>query len=125
MQWILEDFWKSVFEPGVNKGLLVVMHAAFIGLMLTLLFLLVLTNFVNPHIWVLLISSLGLYLSILWYKSAISVASSHFPILGLSTRLTGKNLLRNLWNPGRKSLQNHPNQNNEFGQTIISNALDM
>lgn len=66
MKWIVEDFWKSVFEPGVNKGLLVVMHAAFIGLVLTLVFLLVLTNFVNPHIWVLLVSSIGLYLSMLW-----------------------------------------------------------
>jgi uncharacterized membrane protein len=67
MRWIVEDFWMSVFEPGVNRGLLVVMHAAFIGLVLTLVFLLVLTNFANPHLWVLLVSSIGLYLSMLWY----------------------------------------------------------
>lgn len=63
---ILQDLIMSVFEPGVNRGLLLVMHASFIGLLFSLLFLMVLTEGKNIHVWLLLFITVLLYGTIVW-----------------------------------------------------------
>lgn len=65
---ILADIWASLQEPGVNRGVLFMMHAVFIALISTLLFMLMVPQVDTPrvHVWVLLAIALFLYTSIVW-----------------------------------------------------------
>ena len=64
---ILGEFAQSAFVPGVNRGLLVVLHAVFIMLILTLVSLIILTGLTNVHTWALLGLAVGLYTALFWY----------------------------------------------------------
>ena len=66
---VLSEFAESAFQPGVNRGLIVVLHASFIVLLVVLMFLNILLSFSNIHIWILLSISIGLYASITWYNT--------------------------------------------------------
>ncbi|KAJ2685076.1 hypothetical protein IWW39_004518 [Coemansia spiralis] len=63
---ILGDIVNSIFEPGVNRGVLVVMNSAFAGLFLILAYLLFATHF-NLHVCVLTLIAMGLFISIQWF----------------------------------------------------------
>ncbi len=67
---ILQEFCASAFQPGVNRGLMIMIHAVFICLIFTMLFLHVMTGFSNIHVWILSAGSTGLYFSLLWYLFA-------------------------------------------------------
>jgi hypothetical protein len=58
----------SILEPGVNRGVIIMMHVTFISLIISLLCTLVLTEAHNIHVWMLLLISILLYGSIVWYK---------------------------------------------------------
>jgi hypothetical protein len=64
---IFTEFAASAFQPGVNRGLIVVLHASFILLLAVLMFLNLLTSFANIHVWALIGLSTGLYASVIWY----------------------------------------------------------
>lgn len=64
---ILSEFAASAFQPGVNRGLIYVLHTSFIALIAVLLFLNVLLEFKNPHVWALLAITSALYYAIIWY----------------------------------------------------------
>ncbi|KAJ2621544.1 hypothetical protein GGI26_004007 [Coemansia sp. RSA 1358] len=73
---ILRDVIDSIFEPGVNRGVLVVMNCAFFGLFAILVYLLVATNF-NMHVCALSVLSALLFVAINWFiKEALSAANS-------------------------------------------------
>ncbi|KAJ2060806.1 hypothetical protein GGI17_003516 [Coemansia sp. S146] len=63
---ILGDIVSSIFEPGVNRGVLVVMNSAFAGLFLILAYLLFATNF-NLHVCALTLIAVCLFASIQWF----------------------------------------------------------
>ena len=56
---------RSIFEPGVNSGLLTAINVIFVCLVIVLVFLLISFGF-NIHVLMLLILSTGLLLSINW-----------------------------------------------------------
>lgn len=66
MAGILQDIVNSIFEPGVNRGVLLIMNASFLGLFLILLYLLYATSF-NIHVCLLFLLSLLLFISIQWF----------------------------------------------------------
>ncbi|ORX69717.1 hypothetical protein DL89DRAFT_293329 [Linderina pennispora] len=63
---VFQDVINSIFEPGVNHGVLVVMNCAFIGLFLILFYLLVATGF-NLHVCALTAIAVLLFASIQWF----------------------------------------------------------
>ncbi|KAJ2332109.1 hypothetical protein GGI00_002941 [Coemansia sp. RSA 2681] len=63
---ILGDIVSSIFEPGVNRGVLVVMNSAFAGLFLILTYLLFATHF-NIHVCALTLIAACLFASIQWF----------------------------------------------------------
>lgn len=63
---VLEDVFMSVFEVGVNRGVILVMHGTFVGLVGALLLLAAMTAGQNVHVWILLAITLFLYLAIVW-----------------------------------------------------------
>ncbi|KAJ2096191.1 hypothetical protein GGI16_004944 [Coemansia sp. S142-1] len=63
---ILGDIVSSIFEPGVNRGVLIVMNSAFAGLFLILSYLLFATNF-NLHVCALTLIAVCLFASIQWF----------------------------------------------------------
>lgn len=63
---ILGEFAASAFQPGVNRGLIYVLHASFLSLVVVLLFLNVLLEFKNLHVWALLGITSVLYSAIIW-----------------------------------------------------------
>ncbi|KAJ1940879.1 hypothetical protein FBU59_003676 [Linderina macrospora] len=63
---VFQDVIDSIFEPGVNHGVLVVMNCAFAGLFLILLYLLVATGF-NLHVCALTLIAILLFGSIQWF----------------------------------------------------------
>lgn len=80
---ILREFAASAFQPGVNRGLVVVLHAAFILLLAVLMFLNLLMSFTNIHIWALICLSTGLYTSIIWYFRLLKLIVIGFFHVGL------------------------------------------
>ncbi|KAJ1661957.1 hypothetical protein EV178_006274 [Coemansia sp. RSA 1646] len=72
---IFRDVVDSIFEPGVNRGVIVVMNCAFIALFFILTYLLIATNF-NIHVCALSALSTLLFASINWFiKEATATAS--------------------------------------------------
>lgn len=65
---VLQEFAMSAFQPGVNRGLIVVLHMSFLALFAVLAFLNFLLSFSNIHIWLLTASNVILYCLIVWYK---------------------------------------------------------
>ena len=65
---IIEDIVMSILEPGVNRGVIIMMHVTFIALLGSLLCTLALTEARNIHVWILLVIAALLYGSIVWYK---------------------------------------------------------
>lgn len=63
---IFADFVLSIFEPGVNRGVVVVLHSAFVSLILTLIYLVFLTGGKNIHVYVMIILASGVYFGIFW-----------------------------------------------------------
>ncbi|KAJ2000347.1 hypothetical protein GGI04_002018 [Coemansia thaxteri] len=63
---IIRDIASSIFEPGVNRGVLVVMNSAFAGLFVILAYLLFATGF-NIHVCALALIALSLFASIQWF----------------------------------------------------------
>lgn len=66
---ILADIWASLQEPGVNRGVLFMMHGVFVALLCTLLFMLMAAPRVDAprlHVWILLAIALFLYASMVW-----------------------------------------------------------
>jgi hypothetical protein len=63
---ILEDLVMSLWEPGVNRGLLILLHGAFIALLCSLLWMLWLTGGNNTHVWILTVIAVSLYATIVW-----------------------------------------------------------
>lgn len=61
---------QSIFEPGVNSGLLTAINVIFLCLVIVLVFLLISFGF-NIHVLMLLILSTGLLLSINWFVSEL------------------------------------------------------
>lgn len=66
---ILWDVVCSIFEPGVNFGLMVAIHFTFLSLSLVHIWLLYLTEGKIIHIWLLLVINLLLYPSLLIFIS--------------------------------------------------------
>lgn len=65
MTGIFEDVVDSIFNPGVNRGLLVFLHTACGALITTLIAIAVYTRG-NIHVLALLGIATGLWLSITW-----------------------------------------------------------
>jgi len=64
---IMSDLWKSIFEPGINRGVIIAMHATFLSLIVSLVSLLVISGeYRNPHIWLLFIIVLFVYGAMTW-----------------------------------------------------------
>lgn len=61
---------QSIFEPGVNSGLLTAINVIFVCLVVVLIFLLMIFGF-NIHVLMLSILSSGLILSINWFVSEL------------------------------------------------------
>ncbi|KAJ2236882.1 hypothetical protein IWW45_001432 [Coemansia sp. RSA 485] len=72
---IFQDVVNSIFEPGVNRGVLVVMNAAFAGLFLILFYLLFATRF-NIHVCALTLIATGLFVSIQWFVRELAVSKN-------------------------------------------------
>jgi hypothetical protein len=109
---VLSEFGVSAFEPGINRGLLVVMHFAFISLFMVLLLLNALLAFRNVHVWALLGVSSCLYAAVLWY-SVLWWCKSSCSWIGSFTKHMGRaggpeQLPRGTFIKGRKSLTKSP-----------------
>ncbi|KAJ1912522.1 hypothetical protein IWQ60_003162 [Tieghemiomyces parasiticus] len=63
---IAQDVMDSVFQPGVNRGLFIVMNISFIALLATLTFLAIVTQG-NIHALILFTTTLALYGCTLWF----------------------------------------------------------
>ncbi|KAJ2377767.1 hypothetical protein IW150_001191 [Coemansia sp. RSA 2607] len=76
-QGVLQDVINSIFEPGVNRGVLLVMNCAFAGLFLILFYLIYATSF-NIHVCALTLIAGGLFASVQWFiiESAASKAKT-------------------------------------------------
>ncbi|KAJ2900835.1 hypothetical protein GGI21_002185 [Coemansia aciculifera] len=72
---ILGDIVNSIFEPGVNRGVLIVMNGAFAGLFLILTYLLFATHF-NIHVCALTLIAAGLFASIQWFIQEATAAKN-------------------------------------------------
>ncbi|KAJ2854455.1 hypothetical protein J3B02_002667 [Coemansia erecta] len=72
---IFQDVINSIFEPGVNRGVIFVMNAAFAGLFLILFYLLFATSF-NIHVCALTLIAAGLFASIQWFIRELAVSKS-------------------------------------------------
>ncbi|KAJ2856748.1 hypothetical protein GGI22_003716 [Coemansia erecta] len=72
---IFRDVVDSIFEPGVNRSVIVVMNCSFFALFFILVYLLIATNF-NLHVCALTVLSALLFASINWFiKEATATAS--------------------------------------------------
>lgn len=70
-------FWDvvcSIFEPGVNSGLMLVIHVIFSVLLLVQLFFIVLVDAKSVHLWILFILSAALYPSLIIFLSEVEKA---------------------------------------------------
>ena len=61
-----EEILASVLEPGINRGLLILMHVSFLTLIFSLLGLLWATDFRNLHVWILATIAVFLYATMTW-----------------------------------------------------------
>ncbi|KAJ1900451.1 hypothetical protein LPJ66_001469 [Kickxella alabastrina] len=75
---ILQDVVNSIFEPGVNRGVLVVMNCAFAGLFLILFYLVIATRF-NIHVCALTVIAGLLFASIQWFIKELSASRANSP----------------------------------------------
>lgn len=72
-------FWDligSIFEPGVNSGLLLAIHVSFLTLFAVHIWLIYLTEGRAWYVWGLLFLNLGLYPSLLAFISYANLLSS-------------------------------------------------
>ncbi|KAJ1956010.1 hypothetical protein GGI12_005424 [Dipsacomyces acuminosporus] len=72
---IFQDVIDSIFEPGVNHGVLVVMNCAFFGLFVILLYLLFATRF-NIHVCALTVIATLLFASIQWFIKEVAASKA-------------------------------------------------
>ncbi|KAJ2346521.1 hypothetical protein IWW50_005454 [Coemansia erecta] len=70
---VLQDIINSIFEPGVNHGVMLVMNCAFFGLFIILLYLMIATHF-NLHVCALTVIAALLFGSIQWFIKEASAA---------------------------------------------------
>ncbi|KAI8320825.1 hypothetical protein GQ54DRAFT_243894, partial [Martensiomyces pterosporus] len=70
---VFQDVIDSIFEPGVNHGVLVVMNCAFLGLFVILVYLLFATSF-NIHVCALTTIAALLFASIQWFIKEVSAS---------------------------------------------------
>lgn len=82
---VLFDVASSIFEPGVNHGVMVVIHGAFGSLFLVQLWLLYLTDGTSVHVWLLTLLNMILYPAVLWF---VHEAYKHRPDLRGETATT-------------------------------------
>ncbi|KAI9477543.1 ER protein Pkr1-domain-containing protein [Coemansia mojavensis] len=68
---VFRDVINSIFEPGVNRGVMVVMNCAFMGLFAILVYLMFATRF-NLHVCALSAIAILLFASIQWFVKEIS-----------------------------------------------------
>ncbi|PJF17273.1 hypothetical protein PSACC_02890 [Paramicrosporidium saccamoebae] len=66
-----QDILASVWEPGVNNGLLLLMHLSFIILLASLLVMLWVDR-TNIHVWILTVISTLLYGTMVWFVSEVA-----------------------------------------------------
>ncbi len=64
---ILHDVVESIFEPGVNRGVMICLHAAFLALLGSIIYLIVLSGGHNVHLFILLGIAAFLYVAIIWF----------------------------------------------------------
>lgn len=64
---VIGDIVASLWEPGVNYGLELLLHGVFLCLIISLVYILVLTGIGNIHGWLLLAITFLLYGTIFWY----------------------------------------------------------
>lgn len=67
-------FWDvvcSIFEPGVNTGLMLVIHFIFSSLLLAQLIFIVTVDVKNVHMWMLLAISAALYASLIVFVQEV------------------------------------------------------
>ncbi|KAJ2370091.1 hypothetical protein H4S02_002068 [Coemansia sp. RSA 2611] len=72
---VFRDVINSIFEPGVNRGVLVVMNCAFLGLFAILVYLLFATRF-NLHVCALTVIAVLLFASIQWFIVEVAASRS-------------------------------------------------
>ena len=65
---LMEEVWLSVFTPGLNSRMVIVMNSVFICLFVSLAFLLFVSGF-NIHVVFLSIIAVCLFLSVQWCVS--------------------------------------------------------
>lgn len=65
---ILQDILYSLFEPGVNRGVLILMHGTFFCLLISLVWMIAMSDGRDIHQWILLILTLALYATLIWYQ---------------------------------------------------------
>jgi uncharacterized membrane protein len=64
------DIMASLWEPGVNSGLLLLMHLSFVFLLFSLFFMLWMDH-TNLHVWFLTVISVLLYGTLVWFVSEV------------------------------------------------------
>ncbi|KAJ2136571.1 hypothetical protein IW136_003852 [Coemansia sp. RSA 678] len=93
---VFQDIINSIFEPGVNHGVMLVMNCAFFGLFVILLYLMVATNF-NLHVCALTAIAALLFGSIQWFIMEASAAQQRQTASSASSpMLTPKNKKKKL-----------------------------
>ncbi|KAJ2714055.1 hypothetical protein H4R19_001931 [Coemansia spiralis] len=90
---VFRDVVDSIFEPGVNRGVLVVMNGAFVGLFAILGYLLFATR-LNLHVCLLTAIAVLLFASIQWFirEAAATQKPPPAPAAALSPRQKKKKL---------------------------------
>ena len=86
MSGVLQDVVNSIFEPGVNRGLLLVLHTACGALLVTLIAIAFYTQG-NGHVLALLAIATALWISITWYGSNTHSSTNVVVSVGLKDRL--------------------------------------
>lgn len=63
----MAEIIASIYEPGINRGLLVLMHLSFLTLLVSLAVMLWMTRGRNVHVLILAVIAASLYAIIVWY----------------------------------------------------------
>lgn len=63
---LVGDIVASLWEPGVNHGLQILIHGVFLCLAVSLVYMLMLVGVTNIHVWILLGITLLLYGTVFW-----------------------------------------------------------
>ncbi|KAJ2158455.1 hypothetical protein GGF46_003772 [Coemansia sp. RSA 552] len=70
---VFQDVINSIFEPGVNHGVMLVMNCAFLGLFGILVYLIFATHF-NVHVCALSVIAVLLFASIQWFVREVALS---------------------------------------------------